>query len=163
MHVKTFLGRKTAAIAVLALVAIGLAACAPPPAGSSGPSDAFASQLYSALNADRTGAGLPALAWNSQLGANANAWAATMMQANTLYHQNLSALLYSPAYASFRTLGENILVGPGSMTASAIEAAWKASPPHWANITNPAFNVVGIGYARGPDGRIWAVQEFGGL
>src|SRR5262249_52032190 len=98
-----------------------------------------------------------------QLASNASGWAAQMMQANNLYHQNLTNLLYSPAYASFRTLGENIMVGPGSMTPDSVEAAWKASAPHWANITNPGFNVVGVGYARGPDGRIWAVQEFGGL
>ena len=54
-------------------------------------------------------------------------------------------------------------MGPGGMSADSIEGAWRASAPHWANITNRSFNVVGIGYVRGPDGRIWAVQEFGGL
>ena len=66
-------------------------------------------------------------------------------------------------YQAYYTLGENILVGPGGMSADSIEGAWRASAPHWANITNRSFNVVGIGYVRGPDGRIWAVQEFGGL
>ena len=73
------------------------------------------------------------------------------------------AILNSPEYAGYYTLGENILVGPGGMSADGIEGAWRASAPHWANITNRSFNVVGIGYVRGPDGRIWAVQEFGGL
>ena len=86
-----------------------------------------------------------------------------MAAVNSLYHQNLSALLYSSDYAAFHTLGENILVGPGSMSPSSIESAWRASAPHWANITSRSFNVVGIGYVRGPDGRIWAVQEFGGI
>ena len=166
----TLLGRKTATIAVALLVALGVAACQPtappaaaPPAASGAPSDAFTSQLFDALNADRTGAGLPAFSWNASLASKASAWAQQMSNANSLYHQNLSALLGLPEFAGFRTLGENIMVGPGSMSAASIEAAWKGSAPHWANITNRAFNLVGIGYFRGPDGRIWAVQDFGGV
>jgi uncharacterized protein YkwD len=163
MRVKTLLGRKTAALACTALIMFGLSACGFANTSSTPPSDPFTDQLYNALNYDRVGAGLPALTWSPKLANNAGTWAAQMAGANSLYHQNLSALIYSPDYTAFRTLGENILVGPGSMTAVQIEGAWRASPPHWANITNPAFNVVGIGYVRGPDGRIWAVQEFGGI
>lgn len=163
MHVKALVGRKTAAIACTALIAFGLSACSLANTSSTPPSDPFTNQLYNALNYDRVNAGLPPLVWSPKLANNAGTWAWQMMHDNALYHQNLSALLYSPDYASYQTLGENILVGPGNMTAVAIEGAWKASPPHWANITNPAFNVVGVGYVRGPDGRIWAVQEFGGL
>ena len=35
--------------------------------------------------------------------------------------------------------------------------------PHRANIMSRSFNVVGIGWYWGPDGRLWAVQEFGGI
>jgi uncharacterized protein YkwD len=38
-----------------------------------------------------------------------------------------------------------------------------ASPPHRANILSRGFNVVGVGMARGPDGRIWATVDFGGV
>ena len=72
-------------------------------------------------------------------------------------------MLYSSDYSVYYTLGENILVGPGSMSPASIEGAWRNSAPHWANITSRSFNVVGIGIYRGPDGRLWAVQEFGGL
>ena len=54
-------------------------------------------------------------------------------------------------------------MGPGSMSPASIESAWRNSATAWANITSRSFNVVGIGYVHGPDGRIWAVQEFGGL
>ena len=162
MHVKTFMGRKTAAVVCTALMALTLTACFPD-TSSTPPSDPLANQLFNAVNADRVSAGLPPFTWSPKLGNNAGNWAWQMMAANTLYHQNLSALIYSSDYANYRTLGENILVGPGSMSAGSIEGAWRASPPHWANITNPAFNVIGIGYVRGPDGRIWAAQEFGGL
>ncbi len=60
-------------------------------------------------------------------------------------------------------MGENIIVGPGGMSPQSVEGAWMASAPHRANILSRAFNIVGIGYVRGFDGRIWAVQEFGGI
>jgi uncharacterized protein YkwD len=163
MPVKTLLGRKTAAIACTALIVFGLSACSLPDTSSTPPSDPFTNGLYNAMNYDRVAAGLPPLTWSPKLANNAGSWAWQMMHANSLYHQNLSALIYSPDYANYRTLGENIIVGPGSMSSNSIEGAWRNSPPHWANISSRAFNVVGIGYVRGPDGRIWAVQEFGGL
>jgi uncharacterized protein YkwD len=49
------------------------------------------------------------------------------------------------------------------MTSDQMEAAWMASAPHRANIISGAFNVVGIGCYRGPDGRVRAVQDFGGI
>jgi len=165
MLMKTFLGKRTAAIVVTAIVGLGVAACAPPPApaGGGSPSDPFTASLFSSLNADRAAHGLPGLSWNSQLGSNASSWAHQMGNAGSLYHQNLGGLISSPSYAGFYTLGENILVGPGSMSAASVESAWIHSPPHYANITSRSFNVVGIGYYRGPDGRIWAAQEFGGV
>jgi uncharacterized protein YkwD len=169
MRGKTLLSRKAVAVVFALLVGVGVAACAPPPpapapssSASGGPSDSFESQLLQAVNADRASQGLPAFQWNEGLGGKAAAWAQQMAAANSLYHQNLSALLGDPCCSGFHTLGENIMQGPGSMSAGSIEAAWRGSAAHWANITNRAFNYIGIGYYRGPDGRIWAVQDFGG-
>jgi uncharacterized protein YkwD len=36
------------------------------------------------------------------------------------------------------------------------------SPPHRANILNPAFTSAGVGLAISSDGRIWACVDFGG-
>lgn len=162
MRVKSLVGRKTAAIVLAGVVGLGLTGCFPDTSAAP-PSDPMTNGLYAALNRDRASAGLPPLTWSPKLANNAGAWAWQMMASGTLYHQNLGAVLNSPDYQAYYTLGENILVGPGSMSADSIEGAWRASAPHWANITNRSFNVVGIGYVRGPDGRIWAVQEFGGL
>jgi uncharacterized protein YkwD len=162
MTVKRLLGKKMAAAVLVAMMAFGLAACFPD-TSSQPPSDPFTNGLFQALNADRQANGLPPLTWSPKLANSAGGWAVSMMQANSLVHNNLSAMLYSPMYSGYRTLGENIIVGPGSMSPSAIESAWRASPNHWRNITSTSFNVVGIGYARGPDGRIWAVQDFGGI
>jgi uncharacterized protein YkwD len=86
-----------------------------------------------------------------------------MAATNGLYHQNLSALISSPDYSGYRTMGENILVAPADMSATQAEAQWMASPPHRANILSGAFNIVGIGYVRDGSGRIWLVQDFGGV
>jgi uncharacterized protein YkwD len=159
---RTLLKRKTAAIAMAVLIALGLSACGLPNSSSGPPPDPKTQRLYGALTWDRGTVGLGALTWSPKLAYNAANWACTMRDANTLYHQNLAGLLANPDYAVFWTLGENIMVGPGSMTGDQIEGVWRNSPPHWANITSRAFTHVGIGYCYGGDGRIWAVQEFAG-
>ncbi len=163
MRVKTLLGKRTAAITMTAIVALGLSSCGFANTSSTGPSDPTTAAMFNALNADRAANGVPGLTWSPKLGNTAGTWAHQMSNAGTLYHQNLSALIASPDYAGYYTLGENILVGPGSMTPSQMEAAWMASAPHRANILSRSFNLVGIGYYRGPDGRLWAVQDFGGI
>jgi uncharacterized protein YkwD len=165
MQIKKVWGRRAGTAIAVVVLGIGLAACAPKAAvttASGGPSDPFTNGIYQAVNGDRGANHLPGFAWNGNLANTASAWARQMSAANSLYHQNLSALISSPTYASLRTMGENILVGPGSMSPQTVEADWMASAPHRANILNGAFNQIGIGYFRGPDGRIWAVQDFGG-
>jgi uncharacterized protein YkwD len=146
----------------MAVISVGLTGCFAD-RSSAPPSDPFVNELYNRLNYDRLTVGLGPLTWSPKLANTAGTWAHQMSMANTLYHQNLGALLASSDYSAYYTLGENILVGPGSMSPASIETAWRNSPAHWANITSRSFNVVGIGIYRGPDGRIWAVQEFGGL
>jgi uncharacterized protein YkwD len=163
MRVKNLLGRKTAALAFAAVMALGLAACYPPNTSADGPPDPYANQLFQALNRDRANVGLPPLTYSPRLAETAQNWAIQMAGAGVLYHQDLTSLLYSDRFAGYWTLGENIMVGPGNMSADQVEAAWRNSPPHWANITSGAFNVVGIGFVHGPDGRIWAVQDFGAV
>jgi uncharacterized protein YkwD len=162
MRVKTFVGRKTAAVMLMGVISLGLTGCFAD-TSTTPPSDPLTNGMFNALNYDRVMAGLPALTWSPKLANNAGTWAYQMATDNSLHHQNLSALITTSDFANYRGLGENILVGPGNLTANQMEAAWKASPPHWANISNRSFNVVGIGYVYGPDGRIWAVQEFGTL
>jgi len=58
-------------------------------------------------------------------------------------------------------LGENILVGPNTMSGGAMEDAWMNSPGHRANILSPNFDSIGIAVGWSPDGRIWATQNFG--
>ncbi len=167
MHVKNLLGKRTAAIVLTAMVGFGLSSCSLPaatPAASSGsPTDPVAAAVFQQLNANRAANGLPALTWNSKLASIAASWSQQMASSGSLTHQNLGTLLSSPDFAGFTTLGENILQGPSGMTASEMETSWMNSPPHRANILSGAFNVVGIAYTTGADGRRWAVEDFGGI
>ena len=163
MHVKALLSKRAAAVAMTAIVGLGLTSCGFANTSSSGPRDSYQAGLFNALNYDRVMNGRPQLTWSPKLANAAGTWAHQMSNANSLYHQNLGALINSPDYAGYYTMGENILVGPGSMSPNSMEGAWMASAPHRANILSGSFNIVGVGYYRGPDGRLWAVQDFGGI
>ena len=52
---------------------------------------------------------------------------------------------------SYRTAGENI--AKGQATPQAVVNAWMSSSGHRANILNPSFTHIGVGYAA--DGRYW--------
>ena len=163
MRVTSILGKRAATITLAVIVAAGLSSCGFANTTSTPPSDPLQAGLFQAINHDRAAYGLPQLTWSPKLANSAGSWGHQMSNAGSLFHQNLGALLGTSDYNGYNTLGENILVGPGGMSASSIEAAWMASPAHRANILSRAFNIVGISYYRGPDGRIWAVQEFGGI
>jgi uncharacterized protein YkwD len=162
MHLHTFVSKRLGIVLVAAIIGIATTACFPN-VSSTGPSDQFQAGMYNALNYDRARNGLPGLAWSPKLANSAGYWSHQMCNMQSLVHQDLGALLNSPDYAGFYTLGENILVGPGNMSPTQMEAAWFASAPHRANILSTNFNIVGTGYYRCGDGRIWAAQEFGGI
>ena len=150
--------RLTLVTILFAALTVGATACLPPPA----PPDGVTTGVFNATNADRAANGLPTLGWNNQLAGLASNWAAHLAAANTgLVHQDLTSVMYSPGYEGYSTLGENLLVGPQSMGTDAMEAAWRGSPGHWANIVRGTFTSVGVGYAYS-NGKIWVAVEFGG-
>jgi uncharacterized protein YkwD len=111
--------------------------------------------VLAAMNADRGGG----LCWNSQLAGFAQGWAQTMAANQALTHSNLNAIIYQ---TSFTTMGENILVGPSTMSVAQMEGAWMNSPPHRANILNGAFTAAGVGVAYDNNGQVWVCVDFGG-
>ena len=111
------------------------------------------------MNGDRGAAGLGGLCASSVLNGYAQSWANWMAQNQTMVHQDLNNIL---AGTSFNTIGENLLEGPGGMSAGSMEAAWMNSPPHRANILSGAFSAAGVGMATSSDGRIWVCVDFGG-
>ena len=161
-RIKTLVG----GLAVAAVVS----ACGPKPAPAPAPpacpaaaGDAVTSVIFNQVNADRAVSGLRSLSWNGQLACLAAGWSAQMAASGNLVHNDLNAIIRSPGYGGYRTLGENILRGANGMTGDQMEAAWMASPAHRANILSSAFTSIGIGLAVSPDGaQAYATQNFGG-
>jgi uncharacterized protein YkwD len=162
MSARTMVGKKAGVIAVAVLVSFGLTSCFAD-TSATGPTDPTLAGMYQLLNQDRAANGLPALTWSPKLQNLAGAWAHQMADVNTLYHQDLGGVISSSDFANYYTLGENILVGPGTLTPAQMETAWMNSAGHRANILSGNYNIVGIGLVHGPDGRIWAVVDFGGI
>jgi uncharacterized protein YkwD len=156
--------------ALLAAGALGLgilaAACGPvdatppPPGCPTSPPDAITSTILNRTNGDRAARGLSGLWWNARLACLASEWSNYMASTGQFRHRDLGATIRSPGFEDYASLAENILVGPGSMDGNAIHDAWMASPGHYANIVGN-FDSIGIGIARGADGRLWATENFG--
>src|SRR5438309_2501686 len=110
-------------------------------------------QFISATNAARASQGLPHYAVAGDLTSVARRWAAHM----AAHHQ----LAHNPSFTSevccWSHIGENVGVGP---SVSAIQRAFMASSPHRANILNSSYTQVGIGTARGSDGRLYVDELF---
>jgi uncharacterized protein YkwD len=120
-------------------------------------------EIVTLVNQARAAKGLPSLSWNNQLGALAQDWSAHMAATGRFAHRNLQATITRPEFSGFARLDENILVGRCGMSAGEMHAAWMNSPGHRANILAPEADVIGVGVVCGPDGRVWATQNFGRL
>jgi len=147
---------------VAVLIASGLlAACVPPsaPPATAAPGGA-AGALVAAVNQDRAANGLAPLSWNQQLGGVAQHWANVMAFSSQLNHQDLPSLIRQ--FPGWHTMAENILCEPASLGPRALENVWMSSPLHRANILNPSLTRIGVGLTNDAQGRVWAVEDFGG-
>jgi uncharacterized protein YkwD len=110
------------------------------------------------VNQQRTNHGLRQLVENPALQAAAEAHTRQMVGRNYFNHVSPSGesplgRAVASGYATngeIRDVGENIAAGSGSMaTPAAALASWMASPPHRAEILDPAFRDTGIGVVAG--------------
>ncbi|HEX2039056.1 MAG TPA: CAP domain-containing protein [Acidimicrobiales bacterium] len=109
--------------------------------------------FVSRLNQVRASRGLAPLAVDARLTEVARAWSANMAGSNRLYHNpNLAA----QAPGDWQKLGEN--VGYGGEVGS-VHDAFVASPDHFRNMVDPAFNAVGLGVVWSGN-RLWVTQVF---
>jgi uncharacterized protein YkwD len=160
--------RRGGLVAVVLGVALVVAACRPQAttvAASANcpaaPPTPVVQQLFDRVNADRAANGLGALSWNPQLDCLAQQHSDWMASTGSFTHRDLSMTIRQPDFGGYASLGENILVGPVSMTADQMEDAWMNSPGHRANILSPNFDSIGIALGQSRDGRVWAPQNFG--
>jgi uncharacterized protein YkwD len=161
--------RRIGLVVAAAGVVMLLAACQPQaPAvkaastcGPATPDNSITLAVFNRVNSDRAANGLAPLAWNPQLACLAQDHSNHMATTGDFSHRDLSVTIRQPDYAGYASLGENILVGPNTMSGTDMETAWMNSPGHRANILSPNFDSIGIAVGWSPDGRIWATQNFG--
>ena len=110
------------------------------------------------------------LSRNSKLDTAAQYHAEDMAAANQLTHSTPSgAIHYTPGMDvgqrvlhegyNYRAVGENIAAGQTS--AEQVVTGWLHSPDHCANIMNPNFEEIGLGYKKSADNTPYWVQDFG--
>jgi uncharacterized protein YkwD len=118
--------------------------------------------LLKLANQARAQAGSPALTLDEGLCQAARAHAEAMFAARQLSHQfdgepSLPQRLGSATHTTLDQEGENVAL---DMDAASGHEHLMLSPPHRANLLNPAYNVVGLGVVRSGD-RVYIVQDFG--
>jgi uncharacterized protein YkwD len=118
--------------------------------------------LLDLANLARAQAGSPPLTLDAGMSRAARAHAAAMFAARRLSHQfdgepSLPERLAAATHVQLDHEGENV-----ALDFDATQAAQHLmlSPPHRANLLNPAYNVVGMGVVRSGD-RLYIVQDFG--
>jgi len=119
-------------------------------------------QLLTLANEARHKAGAPPLKLDAGLSAAARIHAQAMLEAGQLSHQfqaepTLPQRLAATTNLQLDQAGENVAL---DYDAEDGHQHLMLSPPHRANLLNPAFNVVGLGVVRSGD-RLFIVQDFG--
>ena len=119
-------------------------------------------QILNLVNQSRREAGAPPLTLDYGLSQAARAHARAMLEARQLSHQldgepSLPQRLAIATQLQLDEEAENVAVdfGPEQGHQHLMQ-----SPPHRANLLNPAYNVVGLGVVRSGD-RLYIVQDFG--
>ena len=140
-----------------------------PPAASTAPdsplcaSDTQAEeQLFQLSNQARREAGAPPLALDAGLSRAALAHARAMLEARQLSHQfdgepSLAQRLASATGFALDAAAENVALDYNPEQG---HQHLMLSPPHRANLLNPAYNVIGLGVVRSAD-QLYIVEDFG--
>jgi len=117
--------------------------------------------LLQLANQSRHKAGAPALTIDSGLTSAARVHAQAMLEARQLSHQfpgepSLVYRLVPNTSLQLDQAGENVAL---DYSAAGGHEHLMLSPPHRANLLNPAYNVVGLGVVRSGD-RLYIVEDF---
>lgn len=162
--------RKPRAASRLALIAVAVTAMlagvvAAAPAANAAPVvingvrlNSVEARLLTRINAARAAKTLPRLRIAPGYTDVARRWSAKLAKRNVLGHNpDARAQLEAAGGTGWRVLGEN--VGFAGDADSLFEAYWN-SPPHRANILNPAYRFIGIGWVPRADGTGYNTQNF---
>lgn len=121
-------------------------------------------QILTLVNLERKKANLQPLTLNSQLAQAAQNHTNDMVSKSYFSHTSpsggtMTSRVNATGY-KYSAIGENIAAGSGTATATMTQ--WMNSPGHRANILNPKFRELGVGYAQSNDQyRYYWTQVFG--
>ena len=121
-------------------------------------------QILSLVNIERKKANLQPLTLNNQLGQAAQNHTNDMVSKSYFSHTSpsggtMASRVNATGYR-YSAIGENIAAG--NSTANATMIQWMNSPGHRANILNPKFRELGVGFAPSNDQyRYYWTQVFG--
>ena len=125
----------------------------------------FESEVFDLVNIERDAEGLPPLSYDASLASAARGHSEDMGLQNYFSHTGLDGRTpcdrMTDAGYSWNYCGENIAAG--QPTPEDVVDTWMASPGHRANILNPNFCDIGVGYAyvsSSTYGHYWT-QNFG--
>ena len=125
--------------------------------------EAFEREVLRLTNIERANQGLPALEWDSRLGAAARKHSQDMARTNNLSHTGSDGS--RPHERSEREgfeysfHGENIATGQA--TPANVLRSWMNSPGHRSNILNREYTHLGVGLASSAGNRNYWTQKFG--
>jgi Cysteine-rich secretory protein family len=131
---------------------------------SSAPAQSPAEQtLLQLANQARATYNIPPLRWDANLAQAARAHIQWVLRyTGQLLHQYPGEpdLITRGAHsgARFGTISENI--GARGENPAALQQIWMTTPTHRSNLLDPNLNVVGIAVSAGPNGLLYAVEDF---
>ena len=101
----------------------------------------------------RTKLGLQQFRIDPELTGIARTWATRMADKGDIFHNEELAAMVSADWAK---LGENVGMGGAP---EIIQSLWETSPPHFRNLADPDFELIGIGVVE-RDGEIYVTTNF---
>lgn len=145
--------RKVVAAVLGAVVLSTLLALAHPTAATAADSGAEG-DFVARINAIRSSKGLGPLQVHGELRSVARSWTDQMVGNGGISH---NPNLAGSVSANWSKLGENVGVG-GSV--GSLMDAFVASPAHYKNIVDPAYNYIGVGVSYDANGRMYTTHDF---
>lgn len=157
------------ALASITTVPIASAASTPATATKAAPFEQVAGPMinhpvarYEAIlhytNAIRISHGLRPVTHNRELDRIAQDWANRMRDENNLHHRPRHWEAYPPGQHAG---GENILQAWDDYSSYQLVKLWYESPGHRKILLDPKAKTLGLGVATQPNGKLYAVQDFG--
>lgn len=122
----------------------------------------FEQRVQQLVNAERAKYGIKPLSYDRRLDTAAERHNQQQAATSTMSHDAIGdgdpgSRVRAAGFT--KAWGEN--VAAGQLSPEQVVAEWMASPGHRRNILDPTYNLLGVSYTTGRDGRTYWAQSFG--